>query len=54
MKTKILIYGAYGYAGLLTVEECIKQQLPIILSGRNESKLKEISDKYSLDYRAFH
>ncbi len=53
MKTKILIYGAYGYAGLLTVEECIKQQLPIILSGRNESKLKEISDKHSLEYRAF-
>ncbi len=53
MKDKILIYGAYGYTGLLIVDECLKQQLPIILGGRNEIKLREISQKYGLEYRVF-
>lgn len=53
MKNKILIYGAYGYTGILIIEECLKQNLPIILGGRNETKLKEISQKYNTEYRAF-
>lgn len=53
MKDKILIYGAYGYTGLLIVEECLKHGMPIILGGRNETKLKEISQKYNIEYRAF-
>ncbi len=53
MKDNILIYGAYGYTGLLILDECMKQQLPVIIGGRNENKLKEISQKYSLEYRAF-
>ncbi|MCA1901910.1 MAG: saccharopine dehydrogenase NADP-binding domain-containing protein [Candidatus Hydrogenedens sp.] len=53
MKNKILIYGAYGYTGLLILDECIKQQLPIIIAGRNETKLKEVSQKYNIEYRAF-
>lgn len=53
MKNKILIYGAYGYTGLLIVEEAIKQQLPIVIAGRNDKKLKEISQKNGLEYRVF-
>lgn len=53
MKNKILIYGAYGYTGLLVVQECLKHELPIILGGRNETKLYEISQKYNTEYRAF-
>ncbi len=53
MKDKILIYGAYGYTGQLIVNECLKQDLPIIIAGRNEAKIKEVSQKYSLEYRVF-
>ncbi|MGC8739388.1 MAG: saccharopine dehydrogenase family protein [Candidatus Hydrogenedens sp.] len=53
MKNKILIYGAYGYTGLLILDNCMTQQLPVIIGGRNETKLKEISQKYGIEYRTF-
>ncbi|MDW8330929.1 MAG: saccharopine dehydrogenase NADP-binding domain-containing protein [Cyclobacteriaceae bacterium] len=42
MKT-ILIYGSYGYTGRLITEECRKQNLNVILSGRNAAQLAEQS-----------
>jgi short subunit dehydrogenase-like uncharacterized protein len=37
---QVVIYGSYGYTGSLIVERCKKQQLNIMLAGRNEGKLK--------------
>lgn len=39
-KKKILVYGSYGYTGKLIVNELKKYNLPVVLSGRNEEKLR--------------
>ena len=36
----ILIYGSYGYSGNLIVQECAAKKIPMILSGRDGSKLE--------------
>lgn len=50
---KILVYGSYGYTGQLIVEHAIKQELELILAGRDEVQLRAQSEKYNLQYRAF-
>ena len=42
---QIVIYGSYGYTGQLIVEECKKNRLGVLLSGRNEEKLSEQSQE---------
>lgn len=42
---QIVIYGSYGYTGQLIVDECKAHNLEVLLSGRNESKLKAQSDQ---------
>ena len=49
---KLMVYGANGYSAKLIIEELISRGLKPILSGRNESALKELSHKYDCEYRA--
>jgi len=41
---KLVIYGSYGYTGMLISELAAKSDLNIVLSGRNKSKLKNQAD----------
>lgn len=41
----VIIYGSYGFTGTLIVEHCQKTTLKVLLSGRDESKLMEQSEK---------
>jgi short subunit dehydrogenase-like uncharacterized protein len=53
MKTKdqILVYGSYGYTGKLIVDELRALNLPVILSGRDEQKLKSQSISSGFPYK---
>jgi short subunit dehydrogenase-like uncharacterized protein len=48
----ILVYGAYGFTGKLIVQEIVSQNLPVILSGRDQVKLKALADQFRLPYNA--
>lgn len=50
---KFMIYGAYGYTGVLVVEEALRRGLRPVLGGRNEAKLKEQASRTGLEYRVF-
>ena len=50
MEKDIIIYGAYGYTGELIVRKCQELGVKPLLSGRSESKLKPVADKYGLPY----
>jgi short subunit dehydrogenase-like uncharacterized protein len=52
MKT-IMIYGATGFSGRLLVQKAKESGLNIILSGRNETKLKQLADQTNYEYRVF-
>ena len=47
---KILIYGAYGYTGTLTAELAAQKNLPVILSGRNETKVRTLAGRLKLPW----
>jgi len=49
---KWVIYGSYGYTGKLIAEIAVGLQSNIILSGRNDKKLKNQSDDLGLPYVA--
>ncbi|NJD22459.1 MAG: saccharopine dehydrogenase [Melioribacter sp.] len=49
---KLMVYGANGYSAQLIIEELISRGIKPILSGRNESALKELSHKYNCEYIA--
>ncbi|MFM9944931.1 MAG: saccharopine dehydrogenase family protein [Bacteroidia bacterium] len=51
-KYQIIVYGSYGYTGELIVEESLSKNLSILLSGRNEEKLKSQSEKTGYPYKA--
>jgi len=53
MKEGLLIYGCYGYTGKLISEQAKAQQLPVTLSGRSESQVKEIAEALQLPYLVF-
>lgn len=53
MKQGILIYGCYGYTGKLISELAAEQKLPVILSGRDAVKVKQLADKLNLPHRSF-
>ncbi|MGA9852508.1 MAG: saccharopine dehydrogenase NADP-binding domain-containing protein [Gammaproteobacteria bacterium] len=44
----MLIYGAYGYTGVLIVEEALEQGLRPTLAGRDPDKLKTLAERYGL------
>lgn len=50
LMNNILIYGAYGYTGRLIIDECLRKGHKPLIAGRNESKLKAISDAKNLEY----
>lgn len=50
--TDIVVYGAYGYTGELIVKEARKQGIQVVLSGRNEEKLKNLSQETGFSYSA--
>ncbi len=52
-KTRLLLYGAYGYTGRLTAELAAAKKLDIVLAGRNKDALAELGAKLSLPTRAF-
>lgn len=45
-----IIYGSYGYTGRLIAEKAVNSHTNVILSGRNEEKLKKQSEKLGLPY----
>lgn len=49
----LLIYGAYGYTGLLILDLCKKQNIKPVIAGRDSEKIKATAEKYGLDYIAF-
>lgn len=50
MSDKIVVYGSYGYTGKLIVAECKKNNLQVILAGRNEESLAAQSKETSYPY----
>lgn len=52
MPQRVLIYGCYGYTGELIVEEAQMMDLPVLLSGRNADKVKELADRHGLPWAA--
>lgn len=51
MSPTILLYGAYGYTGTLIAKEAQQQGIPLMLAGRNEAKLKSLSQQTGHPYR---
>jgi short subunit dehydrogenase-like uncharacterized protein len=51
LKNKILLYGAYGYTAKLILTELLQNKLSVIISGRKEERLKEITKDTNLQYR---
>ena len=49
---KWIIYGSYGYTGRLIAEKAADYHSNVILSGRNEEKLKKQSEQLGLPYEA--
>lgn len=49
-KNKAVIYGAYGFTGNLITRECKKRNIEVLLSGKNEEKLKALSIETGYEY----
>jgi len=45
-----LLYGANGYSGKLITDLAGAYGLKPVLAGRNEKSIRQVADKYSLDY----
>jgi short subunit dehydrogenase-like uncharacterized protein len=50
-KTRLLLYGAYGYTGRLTAELAATKKLDIVLAGRNKDALAALGDRLNLPTR---
>lgn len=53
MEKTFLLYGANGYTGELITRFAAERNLKPILAGRNETKIKELADKFKMDFRLF-
>ncbi|MEH2123819.1 saccharopine dehydrogenase family protein [Nostoc sp.] len=53
MTSRVLLYGATGYAGKLIAESAKNNGLELILAGRNQSSLAAVAKELSLDFRVF-
>lgn len=51
--SNMLIYGANGYTGELTVRFAAEQGLKPILAGRNEAAIRTLAEKYGFPYKVF-
>jgi len=51
IKTRLLIYGAYGYTGRLTAELAASKRLDVVLAGRNKDTLSGVGDRLNLPIR---
>lgn len=51
MKTKWVIYGSYGYTGQLIAELAVNSGKDVVLSGRDEQKLRQQADALGLSYQ---
>ncbi len=47
----VIIYGSYGYTGKLISELAAKSKLNVVLSGRNEEKLKNQAEELKLPFQ---
>lgn len=50
-KTRLLLYGAYGYTGRLAAELAAGKKLDVVLAGRNKDALAELGGGLSLPTR---
>jgi short subunit dehydrogenase-like uncharacterized protein len=50
-KTRLLLYGAYGYTGRLAAELAAARTLDVVLAGRNKDALAEIGARLNLPTR---
>jgi short subunit dehydrogenase-like uncharacterized protein len=50
-KTRLLLYGAYGYTGRLTVALAAAKKLNVVLAGRNKDALAGLGERLSLPTR---
>jgi short subunit dehydrogenase-like uncharacterized protein len=50
-KTRILLYGAYGYTGRLAASHAVTKQLDVVLAGRNKAALTELGLQLQLPIR---
>ncbi|MBE9463820.1 saccharopine dehydrogenase NADP-binding domain-containing protein [Dyadobacter sp. UP-52] len=51
--TKLLIYGATGYTGLMICHEAARRGLDFEIAGRNEEKLSALSQQLNVPYHVF-
>lgn len=51
--TSMMIYGANGYTGELTVRLAVEQGMRPVLAGRNSAAIQSLASKYDLPYRVF-
>lgn len=51
-KTRILIYGAYGYTGRLTAGLAASRRIDVLLAGRNPQALTPLADRLHMPTRA--
>ena len=50
-KSRLLLYGAYGYTGRLTAELAAAKKVDVVLAGRNKDALAALGDQLSLPIR---
>ena len=50
-KSRLLLYGAYGYTGRLTAELAAAKKLDVVLAGRNEEALLTLGKRVNLPIR---
>lgn len=50
---KFLLYGAYGYTGLIILERAKNLGLEPVIAGRDKAKLEDLAKKYNVEYVAF-
>ncbi|KAK7184240.1 NAD(P)-binding protein [Paraphaeosphaeria sporulosa] len=50
----VLLYGAYGYTGLLATEHAIQTGLDVVLAGRTRKRLQDLASSLNLPYRTFN
>ena len=50
-KSRVLLYGAYGYTGRLAAELAAAKKLDVVLAGRNKEALAGLGDRLNLPTR---
>lgn len=53
MQNKLIIYGAYGYSAKLILENLAKKEIKPMLAGRDEYKLRKVSNQFDCDFVVF-